>query len=100
MKLITPVKIGVLPGDRRYLFGGVRALRIADPFLVLQEPREDRGIVKNDTVSCQAATFRPKVLLILSLEAQFAEAGEGNSPPELVVVTAFCTFLRTDRESI
>jgi hypothetical protein len=35
------LKIDVLPGDGRDLFGGFRALRIPGPFLVLQEPRED-----------------------------------------------------------
>ena len=65
MKLITPVKIGVLPGDGRYLFGCVCALHIAVPLLVLQKTREDRGVVKNDAVGNQAAAFGPEILLVL-----------------------------------
>jgi hypothetical protein len=53
------MKIGTLPSDGRYLFGGVRALRITVPFLVLQEQRKDRGVVKDDTVGYQTAAFRP-----------------------------------------
>lgn len=46
LKLVTSMKIDVLPGDGRNLFGGVCAFRIAVPFLVLQKPQEDRSIVK------------------------------------------------------
>lgn len=43
---------------------------------------------KNDAVGYQAAAFRPKFLLVLRIESQFSEAGEGSGPAELVVVFA------------
>jgi hypothetical protein len=40
-ELVAPVKIDVLPGDGRYIFGCGSALRISGLFLVFQESGED-----------------------------------------------------------
>ena len=72
------LEINVLPGDGGDLFGALRTLGISGRFLVLQEPREDRGVVKDDTVGDQAAAFRPEFLFILGFETELAEAGMGD----------------------
>ena len=46
LKLIASVKIGVLPGDGRYDFGGVRALRVPIPFLELKERGRAAALLK------------------------------------------------------
>jgi hypothetical protein len=60
------LKVNVLPGDGGELFGCLGALRIPGVFLVLQEPGEDRGIVKDDAIGDQgpAGAFKqePTVL--------------------------------------
>jgi len=57
-------------------------------FLVLQERREDRGVVKDDAVGDQAAAFRPKLLVKLGFEAELAETNVGDRAAQLVVVFA------------
>jgi hypothetical protein len=74
LKLVASLKIDVLPGDRANFFGSLRTLCIPGSVLVLQEPREDRGVAKDDAVGDQPAAFRPKLLLILGFEAELAEA--------------------------
>jgi hypothetical protein len=46
LKLVASLEIDVLPGNRANFFGCLRILCIPGPFLVLQESREDRGVVK------------------------------------------------------
>ena len=58
-ELESTLKIDVLPGDGRDLFGCVRTLRIPGSLLVLQEPGKDGSVVKDDAISHQAAAFRP-----------------------------------------
>ena len=58
LKLVASLKIDVLPGNRGNFFGCRRTLCIPGSFLVFQEPREDRGVVKDDAVGDQAAAFR------------------------------------------
>jgi hypothetical protein len=50
LKFVAPLEINVLPGDWADLFGGLRAWRIRGAFLLLEEPREDRGVVKDDAI--------------------------------------------------
>ena len=85
-ELEPTVKINVLPGDGGNPFRGLGASGVAGSFLVLQEPRQDGGVVKDDAVGDQAAAFRPQLLLILQLEAELAETGVGDRSAQLVVI--------------
>jgi hypothetical protein len=86
LELIAPMQIDVLPGDGRYFLGCFRASCVPGFFLVLKEPRQERGIVENDAVGNQPTAFRPEILLVLGLEAEFAEAGERDCTAELMIV--------------
>jgi hypothetical protein len=86
--LVAPTAMKVLPGHRRRLREEGRAVLVALVSLVGDQVGQDRGMIINDAVGHQPATFLPQLLFIFCLEAELAEVGIRDRTAELVVILA------------
>lgn len=65
----------MLPSNRRNLLEEGGCLGITVALFAFQQRRQDRGIVVNDAVGNQTATFIPDLLFVFGFEAQLAKVG-------------------------